>query len=91
MIPSGTDSPLADRATGKCRGAGLVRFETQEEAENAMGSLRGVHMPGGLNPMVLRVRFPDLRIGVPRLLLIIRSLGSLRTLPRRSSDATTGA
>ena len=52
----------ADRASGKCRGAGLVRFETQSEAEAAIAGLRGVVMPGSINnvAMVLRVRLLSL-------------------------------
>eukprot|EP00005_Dracoamoeba_jomungandri_P000087 CAMPEP_0174252460 /NCGR_PEP_ID=MMETSP0439-20130205/1920_1 /TAXON_ID=0 /ORGANISM="Stereomyxa ramosa, Strain Chinc5" /LENGTH=313 /DNA_ID=CAMNT_0015332997 /DNA_START=67 /DNA_END=1008 /DNA_ORIENTATION=- len=48
---------LTDRNTGESRGVGFVRFDTQAQAEAAMGALNGVQLPNMSQPII--VKFAD--------------------------------
>jgi len=46
---------LIDLATGVSRGAGLLRFETREQAESAIRALNGVQLQGASMPLTVRL------------------------------------
>ena len=48
--------PLIDRSVNRCRGAGLVRFATRDQAEAAIDGLTGVVLPNSLNGSAMQLR-----------------------------------
>lgn len=47
---------LKDKVSGQPRGCAFVSYSTREEAEAAIAALdKGVHLPGALCPMEVRV------------------------------------